>query len=255
MQLSVINPTGKETQITVSDQVFNGAVNKTLISQAVRVYLANQRQGTSKVKTRGEVIRTKKKWYRQKGTGGARHGARTANIFVGGGVVHGPTGTQNWSLSFSSEQKRRALSSALAAQKEAIAVTTLLDEIKPKTKDAVEYLKRLAPDAERILIVLHQPMDNILRSVRNIPYVLVTSAQRLNVYETLLADKIIFSKEAIQVLENRLEKKTEKKVEKVEEKKEEKKVLAKKATKPAAPAKKKAVAAKPKAKAAKKKTE
>lgn len=255
MQLSVINPTGKETQITVSDQVFNGAVNKTLISQAVRVYLANQRQGTSKVKTRGEVIRTKKKWYRQKGTGGARHGARTANIFVGGGVVHGPTGTQNWSLSFSSEQKRRALSSALAAQKEAIAVTTLLDEIKPKTKDAVEYLKRLAPDAERILIVLHQPMDNILRSVRNIPYVLVTSAQRLNVYETLLADKIIFSKEAIQVLENRLEKKTEKKVEKVEEKKEEKKVVAKKATKPAAPAKKKAVAAKPKAKAVKKKTE
>lgn len=204
MKLNVLNTTGKNTTITVSDEVFAGKVNLPLMSQAVRVILSNQRQGTSKVKTRSEVRRTKKKWFKQKGTGNARHGARNANIFVGGGIVHGPDGTQNWTLSLSKQMKRKALISALSSQGENIIVTTVLDDVKPKTKDVVAYLSKLVPGDKRILLVVDKMNENILLSTNNLEYVFVTTAQRLNVHETLLADSIILTKDAVKSLEERL---------------------------------------------------
>ena len=204
MQLQVVHTTGKSTEITVSDAVFGAKVNKPLLAQAVRVYLSNQRQGSAKVKTRGEVNKTKKKWYRQKGTGGARHGARTPSLFVGGGVAFGPNGTQNWSKKMPKMMRRSALMSALTAQAPNIVVTTVLDSIQPKTKDAVAFLKKLAPDSKRILLVTDSAKINIQRSTNNLDWVLITTAPMLNIYETLLADKIIFTKEAIQVVEKRL---------------------------------------------------
>src|SRR3989344_8061779 len=71
-------------------EVFGAKINQPLMAQAVRVYLANQRQGNAHTKSRGEITLTTAKWYRQKGTGRARHGAKSAPIFVGGGVAHGP---------------------------------------------------------------------------------------------------------------------------------------------------------------------
>src|SRR5471030_1547190 len=116
MNLTVASTVGKTTSMSVNDAVFAAVINPELIAQAVRVYMSNQRQGSSKVKTRAEVARTKKKWFKQKGTGNARHGARTPNIFVGGGVAHGPNGMQNWSLKLSATMKKAALISALSAQ-------------------------------------------------------------------------------------------------------------------------------------------
>lgn len=204
MKLTVLNTTGKNTTITVSDGVFAPTVNEALIAQAVRVYRSNQRQGTSKVKTRAEVARTKKKWFKQKGTGNARHGARTPNIFVGGGVSHGPNGTQNWALKMSRQMKKKALMSALTAQQENILVTTVLDDLKAKTKDAVAYLTKLAPVESRILIIVDKPSETLLRSTNNLQNVLVTSVRRLNIYELLLADKIIMNKDAVKALEARM---------------------------------------------------
>lgn len=204
MQLQVVHTTGKSTEITVSDAVFATKVNKPLLAQAVRVYLSNQRQGSAKTKTRGEIARTKKKWYRQKGTGGARHGARTPSLFVGGGVTFGPTGTQNFTKKLPKMMRRSALMSALSSQSSNIVVTTVLDSIQPKTKDAVAFLKKLAPDAKRILLVTDTSKNNIQRSTNNLDWVLSTTASMMNVYETLLADKIIFTKEAIKMLEDRL---------------------------------------------------
>lgn len=231
MKINVLNTTGKSTSLEISDAVFGAEVNNTLIAQAVRVYLSNQRQGTSKVKTRAEVDRTKRKWFKQKGTGNARHGARSANIFVGGGVSHGPNGDQNWTLKLPKQLKKKALISALSSQRENILVTTILSEVQPKTKDAVAILQRLAPDAKRVLIVLHQNMQNITRSTRNLSDVLVTSAARLNIYEIAHAHKIIFTKEAIKSLEERLsvvQKETElESLEQKEKKASVKKVVAK----------------------------
>src|SRR5260221_12210434 len=106
MKLTVASTVGQTSTLTVSDAVFGAPVNNGVIAQAVRVYLSNQRQGTSKVKTRGEISRTKKKWFKQKGTGNARHGARTPSLFVGGGVAHGPSGIQNYTLKMPGTMKK-----------------------------------------------------------------------------------------------------------------------------------------------------
>lgn len=204
MQFTVSNTTGKSTTLEASDAVFATKVNKPLIAQAVRVFLSNARQGTSKTKTRAEVARTKKKWFKQKGTGNARHGARSANIFVGGGVSHGPTGHENWSLNLSKQMKKKALMSALSAQKDSIVVTTVFGDIQAKTKDAQAFLKKLAPKGKRILVVVDREMDNIARSMSNIANVVMTSAQNMNILDVTLADSIIMTKEAVKMVEDRL---------------------------------------------------
>lgn len=204
MQFTVSNTTGKSTTLEANDTVFASKVNKTLIAQALRVFLSNARQGTAKTKTRSEINRTKKKWFKQKGTGNARHGARTANIFVGGGVSHGPTGQENWALSLSKQMKRKALMSALSAQKENIVVTTVFGDIQAKTKDARLFLKKLAPKAKRTLIILDKEMENITRSMRNLPEVVMTTAQNMNILDVVYADAIIMTKEAVKMVEERL---------------------------------------------------
>lgn len=204
MQFTVLNTTGKSTTIEASDVVFGTTVNKVLIAQAVRVYLSNKRQGTAKTKTRSEVSRTTKKWYKQKGTGNARHGAKSANIFVGGGVVHGPTGHENWSLKMPSMMKKKALMSALSAQRDHIVVTTVLSDIEPKTKDAVAFLQKLAPDSKRTLIILDKKMENIERSMNNLPQVLITHTQQLSILDVVTADALVFTKEAIKAVEERI---------------------------------------------------
>src|SRR3989344_5782006 len=91
LSLSIYDIDGKvQKTVELPKDVFAVKVNSSLLTQAVKVYLTNQRQGNVKVKTRSEVIGSTKKIYRQKGTGKARHGAIKAPIFVGGGVAHGP---------------------------------------------------------------------------------------------------------------------------------------------------------------------
>ena len=204
MQFTVLNTTGKSTTLEASDSIFASKVNKPLVAQAVRVFLSNQRQGTAKTKTRAEIARTKKKWFKQKGTGNARHGARTPNIFVGGGVSHGPTGTQNWTLTISKQMKKSAMIAALSGQKDRIVVTTVLGDIQPKTKDALAFLKKLAPESKRSLIVMHESMENIERGMKNLPQVVLTTVSRVNILDVAFADTIILTKEAVKMLEEKL---------------------------------------------------
>ena len=108
----------KAGKIEVPKAVFGAKVNEILLAQYRRVFLNNQRRAKPKSKTRGEVTGSGKKIWRQKGTGRARHGDRYANIFVGGGVAHGPTGKENYSLKLTRKMRQSALSSALS-QKQA----------------------------------------------------------------------------------------------------------------------------------------
>jgi large subunit ribosomal protein L4 len=105
MQLTVIDSTSKNEKVRVNDSLFTKKPATFLLAQAIRVYRSNLRQGTSYTKTRSEVKRTKTKWYKQKGTGNARHGARTPNIFVGGGVSHGPRAIENWSKKLNAKRQ------------------------------------------------------------------------------------------------------------------------------------------------------
>ena len=168
MKLTVVSTIGQNSTLTVSDSVFGAKISTTMIAQAVRVYLANQRQGSSKTQTRSEVSRTKKKWFKQKGTGNARHGARTPSLFVGGGVAHGPTGHENWSLKLSASQRKSALSSALSAQVAHIVVSDDINQLDGKTVSAQKMLTKMMPEAKHILVVLPKADARVVRSLRNL---------------------------------------------------------------------------------------
>jgi large subunit ribosomal protein L4 len=175
-----------------------------LLSQAIRVYLSNQRQGTAKVKTRSEIARTKKKWFKQKGTGNARHGARTPNIFVGGGVSHGPTGLQNWTLNLSQTMKRQALVSALVAQKDQVSVHEGVAALNGKTAQAQQLLNTLQIADKKVLVVIDTPQLKVAQSFKNIRSVMVTTAGRLQALSVAQADAIMFTDEAVKALVARL---------------------------------------------------
>lgn len=203
MKLQVVHTSGNSTDLEVLKSVFGEKPNTSLLTQALRVYQLNQRQGTAKVKTRSEVARTKKKWYKQKGTGGARHGARTPSIFVGGGVAHGPAGTTDWSLKLTTAQKQRALVSALSSQAKCMIISNDVEKLSGKTKSAVKLFNTIAPNSKHLLIILHDSLQNVIRSTSNLQNVSVTQVSRLNIYETLLADKIILTESAVHMLEQK----------------------------------------------------
>ena len=205
MRLAVLGTRGKKSELQVLDAVFGVKPNEQLLAQAVRVYLSNQRQGTHKVQTRSEVNRTKKKWYRQKGTGNARHGSRNPNIFVGGGVAHGPAGLTDWSRRLSQAQRKKSLIYALSSKASQILVSSEVENIEAKTAKAFGFFQTVVPEFKdkRILVVLHKSIEEVLRSTQNIQNVLVTQAARVNVYELLLADVIVMTPDAVRAIEQR----------------------------------------------------
>lgn len=232
MQLQKITMTGAQEKVTVSDSIFGAPVNKSLLAQAIRVYLSNSRQGTSKVKTRAEVNITKKKIYKQKGTGGARHGAKSAPIFVGGGVTHGPKGNQNWSLKLPKVLKSKALIAALSLQKDSSVVVEALEKA-TKTKAVAEVLEK-AGHTRATLIVLDKQNGTVERTVRNITGVSVTTARDLTALAVAQAQRIIFVPAALTVLEERLNSAASTVTTPAAEKKTEKVAPVKKETKPKA---------------------
>ncbi len=203
MKIQRLTTTGTST-LTVNDALLGGQVNWTLLSQAIRVYLANKRQGTSRVKTRAEVSRTKKKWFKQKGTGNARHGARSAPIFVGGGVAHGPSGFQNWSLNLPKRVRRQALIAALSAQSENIVVADTIMDLSGKTKEAMQLLSPIAHANARVLIVLPETNALVVRALRNLPNVQVTTVRQVTALDVSQVQHIVLPATAITSLEERL---------------------------------------------------
>ena len=200
----VLDLTGKAVdKISLPEEIFGAEINKTLIAQAVRVHLANQRQGTASTKTRGEVQGSTRKIYRQKGTGRARHGSKRARIFVGGGVVFGPK-PRDYSLKFPQKMKRKALFSALSAKFNdgEIKILQDLEKLEPKTKKFAEVIKNLgfSDKKKKILLITGAEVENLKRAARNIEGVTMTAAQRLNTYDILNSRQLIFMKEAIEKL-------------------------------------------------------
>lgn len=217
MQLEVYNLNAKAVKkISLPKEIFAQKLNPVLIAQAVRVYLSNQRQGSAKTLTRGEVSGSGKKLYRQKGTGRARHGDRKAPIFVKGGKAHGPTGEENYKLKMSKKMKKKALFSALSekAKNKDILIISGLEKIEPKTKIMLEILKKLnakfKDTAKRIILVLSKRQENIIRAASNLANVELVYVSQLNAYQVVKNDKIIFTLESIQALKDIFLKKYEK---------------------------------------------
>ena len=207
MKVPIYDKNGKKTEksILLPKSIFEAKVNLPLMAQAVKVFLANQRTAFSKAKTRSEVTGSTKKIWRQKGTGRARHGDNKAPIFVGGGKAHGPTGVKK-RLSLSKEMRQAALKSALSAKagEGAIFVVDGLVKITPKTKQGVKLIDNLGVADKKATLYLSEKNDNITRAFGNLPNVSINLANKLNAYQALSSGRIIFTKEAIEVLKKRL---------------------------------------------------
>ncbi len=185
-------------------KLFAGEIKEELIAQAAQVFLSNQRQVTAKTKTRSEVRFTKKKWYRQKGTGNARHGARTPAIFVGGGVSHGPNGQQNYQRQLNSKMKKKALLSALALQADKIFIDDVFTKVDGKTKSAVKALADNLKNNQRLLLVVEEKTPDLLRSYNNLEQVFLVTSRYLNLMHILNADQIIINPNGAKALAARL---------------------------------------------------
>lgn len=208
MKVDTYNTIGKKTgTTTLPKEIFNKQAGDKLLAQAVRVYLSNQRQASAKTKSRGEVKTSKRKIWRQKGTGRARHGSKNAPIFVKGAVAHGPRGNQNFSLKLPKKMKRRALFGALTskAQEKTIFVMQDLLKIKPKTKSAKKMIDAiLKKDSFRkSLLILPEKSENCKRAFSNLKNIRLIRAADLNTYEVLRNKYIFLEKEAIKSLKER----------------------------------------------------
>lgn len=194
----------KVEDVELRADIFEAAVNVPLMHQAFERQRANARLGTHKTKSRGEVSRTGRKWYRQKGTGRARHGDRGANLFVGGGIAHGPK-PRDYSKKMPRKMHRAALRSALSvkAQEDQIVVVETLDLEAPKTKLMVSALEALGMDGS-VLLLLPERDELVERSARNLPQVKIVNANYLNIRDLLSYDKVLMPVGALQVIERNL---------------------------------------------------
>jgi len=169
--------------------------NARLLAQAVRVYEESSHIGLAKTKTRAEINRTTKKWYKQKGTGGARHGARSAPIFVGGGKAHGPKAVRRI-LELPQKMKQNALRLALTvkSKNKEMVVVSALDTFK-KTSQALGLLNKIDKNNKHFTLVLAKSNLKLKKVVGNLAKIKVTSFTNLNAREVLFGGIIILDKE------------------------------------------------------------
>ncbi|MCS6956336.1 MAG: 50S ribosomal protein L4 [Patescibacteria group bacterium] len=201
LELSVYNLNGEESGvISLPKEIFKTRINEKLITQAVRVYLFNQRQGTVSTKTRGEVSGSTRKIYRQKGTGRARHGDIKAPIFVGGGIVGGPK-PKDYSLKINKKQNKQAIFGSLSFQfknKNILIFNDKILSVQPKTKTIFNLLKKLQLINKKILFVLPKMEKNFILSIRNIKEVNFIDAKSINTYTILNCQKLVFFESSIE---------------------------------------------------------
>lgn len=192
------------SSITLPKEIFGVKINKSLMAQAVRVYLINQRRGTASTKTRGEVRGSTRKIYQQKGTGRARHGSKRAPIFVHGGVALGPH-PKEYSLQFAKKMKKAALFSALT-QRHQDGIVRVIDgitKVGEKTKDMVQALKAMgvSPKMNNVIIVTPEKLTNVDRASGNIQGVYIRMAEHLNTHDVLQTKLLLFTKPSIEKLQ------------------------------------------------------
>jgi large subunit ribosomal protein L4 len=189
----------ESSSVTLPPHIFDVETNVPLIHQVVVAQRAAARQGTHKVKRRGEVSGSGRKPFKQKGTGRARQGSIRAPQMTGGGVVHGPV-PRDYSQRTPKKMIAAALLGALSdrARGERIhVVESLTVDGLPSTKTVVALLSSVAP-SKNVLVVLERGDERAYRSVRNISRVHVLSADQLNAYDVLVSDDIIFTKAAFE---------------------------------------------------------
>lgn len=183
--------TAKAEEMVAAPKIFGEYSQPALVAQAVHVYRELAHAGTAKAKTRAEINRTKKKWFKQKGTGNARHGARSAPIFVGGGATHGPVPV-NHAIALSKKMVKKALLASLSFKATHSTVVLVDMPTLSKTKDAAALVARIqTKKTDRVLLVVADPTK--VKSVfRNIPQVGIIAYADLNAYHVATSGVLAF---------------------------------------------------------------
>jgi len=188
--------------VDLPENVFGVEPNPHAVWEAVVNFQANQRQGTAKVKSRGEISRSNSKPWRQKGTGRARAGTWRSPIWVGGGRIHGPQ-PRDHSYRIPRKVRRLALKSALTdrAVGGRVAVIDSIDLPEIKTRAVWDLLKKLGLQEQKVLILTDELTENLALSVRNIPNVLALAAREVNTYTIVAADWVLVTRKGLEQLE------------------------------------------------------
>ncbi|MBL7710089.1 MAG: 50S ribosomal protein L4 [Chitinophagaceae bacterium] len=202
MQVEVLNTKGKKTGRTVElpEDIFGAEPNNHVIYLAVKQYLAAQRQGTHKVKTRAEVQGASKKLHRQKGTGGSRKGNIRNPLYKGGGTIFGPK-PHKYDIKLNRKVKDLAKISALSykAKENAIMVVEDITMDTPKTKSFVDILGNLKIADKKIMFVQPEYNDNVEMSLRNVPYVLGVLLSDINTYDIVNSEVLVLTESAAKI--------------------------------------------------------
>lgn len=200
--VALFNQSGKQVgDIQLADTIFGIEPNEHALHDAVLKQRASLRQGTHKTKTRTEVRGGGRKPWRQKGTGRARHGSIRSPQWRGGGIVFGPT-PRDYSYKLNRKVRRLALKSALSQKvnESNLIVLESLQLDAPRTKDMIQILTNLKADAKSVIVTANEDVNTVL-SARNIPGVLVLTANSINVLDLLNYNTVVVTKEAVQKIE------------------------------------------------------
>ena len=203
-KVKVHNLSGKAVgEIELSDAVFDATVSEAVLYDVLKAQLASKRKGAASAQTRAEVTATKRKMYKQKGTGNARHGSRRAPIFVGGGTVHGPK-PRDFGYRPPRKMRLGALKGALSLKLREGQIRVVqdfeLDEI--KTKKLVEVLGKLEV-GKGALIVDGKDNDKLRLSARNLQNHSVLPPEGVNLYDLLRHENLVITQTAVEALQAR----------------------------------------------------
>ncbi|MCY4063319.1 MAG: 50S ribosomal protein L4 [Chloroflexi bacterium] len=203
MQFPVMDSAGREvSQVELPADVFEAKINVGLMHQAYVRQMANARQGSHSTRSRSEIRATGAKWYRQKGSGRARHGAQSAPIFVGGGLAHGPK-PRDYSKKMPKKMRRGAIRSTLSAlvRDEQLVILDQLDMEAPKTKMMRALLSTLVGGQSALMVVAGE-QKAVRKSVSNLPNAHSIIANNLNIRDLLKYDRVIMTLDALEVVKN-----------------------------------------------------
>src|SRR5688572_22449278 len=232
MQVDILSIKGKATgrKAELPDEIFGTEPNDHVIYLAVKQYLAAQRQGTHKVKTRAEVQGASRKLHRQKGTGGSRKGNIRNPLYKGGGTIFGPK-PHSYDIKLNRKVKDLAKISALSykAKDNAIVVVEDINLDAPRTKTFMEMLGSLKVGDKKAMFIMPECNDNVELSIRNVPSVLGVLLSDINTYDIMNSEVLILTESAAKIFADDDTETTEKTEKKGKKEKAEKAEAAEKA--------------------------
>ncbi|MFH6984025.1 50S ribosomal protein L4 [Marinoscillum sp. 108] len=207
MKLSVFNIKGEDTgrEVTLSKDVFGIEPNQHAVYLEVKQYLANQRQGTHKVKTRNEISGSTRKIKKQKGTGTARAGSIKSPVFRGGGTMFGPE-PRDYSFKLNKKVKHLAKKSAFSSKAKDKQIKILEDFSfeNPKTQEFAGILANLELNNKKSLLILSEANKNVFLSSRNLKNTKVSTANEISTYDLVNAELVVLLESSVEVIQNTL---------------------------------------------------